>query len=90
MAITAKISEPTHRTLKQMSEKTGKPMQLVLEEAVELYRREKFFEDLNRGVLALKENPQAWAEELKERRLLEGTLSDGLADEPAEEMDDES
>lgn len=81
MSMTAKISKPTHQTLKQMAEKTGKPMQLVLDEAVELYRREKFFEDLNRQVLAVKSNPKAWAEELEERTLLEGTLSDGLDDE---------
>ena len=42
MAITAKISAPTHLALKQMAEKTGKPMQLVLDEAVELYRRDCF------------------------------------------------
>ena len=82
MAITAKLSKPTHLALKQMSEKTGKSMQLVLDEAVELYRREKFFEELNRGVLAVKANPQAWAKELEERKLLESTLSDGLDDEP--------
>jgi predicted transcriptional regulator len=78
MAVTAKISEPTHTALKQLAEKTGKPMQLILDEAVELYRREKFFEELNSQVLATKANPQAWEEELAERRLLESTLADGL------------
>ncbi len=81
MALTAKISKPTHQTLKQMAEKIGKPMQVVLEEAVELYRREKFFEELNGKVLAVKSDPKAWAKELEERRILEGTLSDGLDDE---------
>ena len=81
MAITAKISELTHVALKQLSEQTGKPMQVVLDEAVEVYRREKFFEELNSKVLAVKANPQAWKEELAERKLLEGTLSDGLDDE---------
>ena len=81
MSMTAKISKPTHQALKQMAEKTGKPMQLVLDEAVELYRREQFFEELNRQVLAVKADPKAWAEELEERKLLEGSLSDGLDDE---------
>ena len=84
MAITAKISDPTHSTLKQISEKTGKPMQLVLDEAVELYRREKFFEELNRGVLAVKADTGAWEEELTERALFEGTLTDGLSDDSGE------
>lgn len=81
MAVTAKISKPTHQALKQMAEKTGKPMQLVLDEAVEHYRREKFFEELNHQVAAVKANPRAWAEELEERKLLEGSLSDDLDDE---------
>ena len=81
MAITAKISKPTHQVLKQIAEISGKPMQLVLDEAVELYRREKFFEELNRKVLAVKKDPKAWAKELQERSLLEASLSDGWEDE---------
>ena len=77
MAITAKISEPTHIALKQLSEQTGKPMQLILEEAVESYRRQKFFDNLDRQVLATKADPKAWEEELSERRLWEATLADG-------------
>lgn len=80
MAITAKISKPTHMTLKLISEKTGKPMQLVLDEAVELYRREKFFEELNRGVLAVKAAPLEWEAELAERAIFEGTLTDDSGD----------
>ena len=38
MAVTAKISAPTHTALKQLAQNV-KPMQLVLEEAVEIYRR---------------------------------------------------
>ena len=81
MSATAKISAPTHLILKQISKKTGKPMQLVLDEAVELYRREKFFEELDRGVRAVKTDPKAWAAELRERELFEGTLSDHLGDD---------
>ena len=81
MATTAKMSDQSHILLKQISEKTGKPMQLVLDEAVELYRREKFFEELNREVLATKSDSKLWREELEERALFEGTLSDGLIED---------
>ena len=81
MSLTAKITEATHQALKQLSKKTGKPMQLVLEEAVELYQREKFFKELDQQVLAVKANPKACAEELKERALLETTLMDDLSSE---------
>ena len=81
MATTAKMSDQSHILLKQISEKTGKPMQLVLDEAVELYRREKFFEELNREVLATKSDSKLWREELEERALFEGTLYDGLIED---------
>ena len=76
MSVTARISQSTHAALKQLSKKTGKPMQLVLDEAVEVYRREQFFADLNSQVLATKSNPKDWEQELAERKLWEGTLSD--------------
>jgi hypothetical protein len=80
MSITAKISRPTHKALKHLSKQTGKSMQLVLDEAVELYRRQNFFDELNSQALASKSDPNAWAEELEERTLSEYTLSDGLDD----------
>lgn len=78
MAITAKISKPSHQTLKQMSEKTGKSIQLILDEAVELYRRELFFQELNQKVMKVKSNAADWGQELLERKNLEGSLADDL------------
>jgi len=56
-------------------------MQAVLDKAIEHYRREKFLRDANADYAALRRNPKAWKEELKERALWEQTLSDGLAEE---------
>ena len=50
---------------------TGKPS-LTAED------RRRFFEELGREYVALREDPVAWEEELAERRLLEATLMDGL------------
>jgi AbrB family looped-hinge helix DNA binding protein len=41
------------------------------------YRRQ-FLAELDREFAALREDPEAWEEELAERRLLDGTLLDGL------------
>jgi len=76
-----KISKQTHQILKQVSKKTGKLIKFILGRAVELYRQRQFFKELNRQVLAAKTNPKVWAEELRERKLWEGTLSDGLDNE---------
>lgn len=75
---TVRISEKSHSTLRELSAKYGEPMQSVLDKALEKYRREKFFEELNAAYLVIRADPEAWQAELDERRLLEGTLMDGL------------
>lgn len=53
-------------------------MQAVLDAAIEYYRRDKFLDEVNEAFARLKSDPIAWAEELEERAVLEGTLLDGL------------
>jgi hypothetical protein len=64
-----------------MTEATGEPVQQVLEEAVERYRRERFFAEFHAAYARLAGDRTAWQEEMDERAELEGTLADGL-DEP--------
>jgi predicted transcriptional regulator len=77
---TVRVSEHTHELLRELAAATGQPLQKVLERAVENYRREQFFAELNAAYARLQADPVAWEEELAERRLLEGTLADGLDD----------
>jgi hypothetical protein len=53
-------------------------LQQVLEEAVERYRRDRFFADLRAAYARLADERVGWDEELAERALLDGTLADGL------------
>ncbi|MGH9943184.1 MAG: toxin-antitoxin system protein [Pyrinomonadaceae bacterium] len=77
-----RINESSHRTLRQLAEAMGESMQAVLNKAIEEYRRKQFFEQLDESFAVLKADSSAWQEELKERSLTAGTLSDGLdADE---------
>ena len=55
-------------------------MQAVLDTAIERYRRERFLHAANADFAALRSDPKAWKEELKERELWEHTLADGLAE----------
>jgi hypothetical protein len=55
-------------------------LQRVPEEAVERYRRERFFADLHAAYARLAGDRAAWEEELGERAELDGTLADGLRD----------
>lgn len=78
---TVRVSEPTHRTLRQLSEQLGESMQGILDQAIEEYRRKRLLDRANAGYAALRSGPEAWSEELAERADWEATLSDGLDDE---------
>lgn len=83
MSTTVRISEETRSKLRQLAEETGKPMQTVLDQALDAYRRERFFTALDAAYAALWADPAAREEELAERTLFESTLSDGFfLDEP--------
>ena len=77
---TVDISETAHQTLQDLSKQTGQPLNVLLDKAVEEFRRKQFLEEANRAYAQLKNDPQAWAEELEERRAWDVTLEDGLED----------
>jgi predicted transcriptional regulator len=75
---TVPISEASHALLCELAEKTNQTATEVVEKALDAYRRKLFFEQLNAGYAALRSDPEAWAEELEERKLWEATLMDGV------------
>jgi predicted transcriptional regulator len=77
---TVRVSEETHELLRKLAAASGEPLQRVLERAVESYRREQFFAELDAAYARLQADPVAWEEELAERALWEATLADGLDD----------
>jgi uncharacterized protein len=78
---TVRVSEPTHRTLRELSEQLDESMQGILDRAIEDYRRKRLLERANAAYAALRGNPEAWKDEQAEREVWEATLSDGLDDE---------
>lgn len=77
---TVRVNERTHAVLRELVAATGKPLRQVLEDAVDMYRRDLFFADLDATYAKLRADPVAWEEELAERALWESTLADGLDD----------
>jgi hypothetical protein len=75
-----RVSQRTQVLLEELAAATGEPLPKVLDRAVESYRREQFFAELDAAYARLKADPVAWEEELAERAELEGTLADGLDD----------
>lgn len=77
MATQVRVSNATHQLLQNLSEESGETMQTIIEEAVEQYRRRKFLEGLNEDFKSLREDEQAWRDELDERARWDKTLLDG-------------
>ncbi len=75
---TVTIGDTFYKILAELSESSGKSIQAVLEQAIEQYRRQQFLEAANQAYIALRNNPEAWQEELEERSLWDITLEDGL------------
>ncbi|MDQ3547488.1 MAG: toxin-antitoxin system protein [Chloroflexota bacterium] len=76
-----RVPDATHSILRELADETGQPMQELLVEAVEAMRRRRMFELANAAYAAMRENEDEWQEELRERRLWDMTLADGLEDE---------
>jgi len=72
-----RISEPAHRILRQLAQQDHKPMQAILEQAIEAYRRQRFLEGLGADFAVLRENENEWKAEQQERSDWDDTLSDG-------------
>lgn len=73
-----RISKETHEKLRELARTQGLSMQGVLEKALDEYQKNRFFDSLDASFAALKNDPEAWAEELRERRLWESRLMDGI------------
>ena len=78
---TISVQEETLNTLEQLARQEGQPVESVLAEAVEAYRRQRFLEHANAAFARLREDPQAWQDELDERKMWDTTLSDGVGEE---------
>ncbi len=79
---TVKISTETRDKLAKLAAARKRPMSEVLTEIVERERRRAFLEDANAAYARLRADPEAWADYQAEIRSMEGTLMDGLEDDP--------
>ena len=77
---TVRINPEAHTLLRRIARQTGESMQASLIKAIELYRREIFLQKVNAAFEALRKNPKAWKEELKERENWDSTLLDNVKD----------
>ena len=79
VSTTIRVSDGTKARLGHLSKILGKRQKDVLEEAIENFERDTFFERLNRRFDELRSDPQMWAGIEAEREVEEGSLSDESA-----------
>ncbi len=75
---TVTISRSNYNILKELAAGSGESMQVILDKAIEQYRRQVFLQQANIAYAALRNNSEAWQAELEEREAWDVTLSDGL------------
>jgi len=78
MSTTVRISENSLKALKQIAMQAREPVQTILDKAIESYRRECFLKKANLAFEILKNNEDAWQDEIAERETWDCTLKDGL------------
>lgn len=78
---TVRVSEETHRSLREISERRGQSMTELLAELVKKLEREDLLRRTNEAYAALREDPEAWNDLMRERAEWDVTLMDGLEDE---------
>lgn len=77
---TVRIAETTRDKLRDIAAREKKPMHVILDRAIEDYRRKCFLEEANRAYAALRQDASAWQAEQEERKAWDTTLGDGLED----------
>jgi succinate dehydrogenase/fumarate reductase flavoprotein subunit len=75
---TIRVATTTRTALRELAQASGESMQQVLDQALELYRRQQVLEQTNAAYAALRADPAAWAAVEAERRAWNATLNDGL------------
>jgi hypothetical protein len=75
-----RITPRSKGVLRALAKQQGKPMQAVLDEAIERYQRDKFLDEANAAYAKLRSDARGWKAELAERALWDKTLADGLSD----------
>lgn len=77
-ATTIRISKEYREILREMSERVGSSMTVLLETAIEEYRQKVFFEQFDAAYAELQLDAHAWEDEQAERNEWEATLADGI------------
>ncbi len=79
--VPVKISASNHAKLQEWSAADKRPMGEIVNDLIERYERERFWQTAREQLARLKEDPVAWQDYLDELAELDALAGDGLEDE---------
>jgi predicted transcriptional regulator len=82
---TIRVPEETHAKLQRLAAEEGHPIGKVIDELLDRYERDRFFEEMAEDFARLRADPVASADYDAELAAWDATLLDGLAEYPYEE-----
>jgi hypothetical protein len=80
-SLTVRNSRLSHSLLRELADESDETMMEVLDKALRSYRNATLLAGLEADYRALRDDPMAWADEVKERESWDGTVFDGLGGE---------
>ena len=78
---TVRVEPKLHATLRALAEAEQRSISQVIEDAIDRYQKENFWNALHDSFIRLRADPVAWREYQDEAALWDSVLGDGLADE---------
>jgi hypothetical protein len=75
---TIRISTQTRNSLRELAQATNIPMQKIVEEAIDQYRRQHLLAAANAAYAQLRADEPAWQAYLEEQAEWDAALNDGL------------
>jgi predicted transcriptional regulator len=75
---TIRVSLQTRETVQTLAQATGVSMQQVIDQALELYRRQQLLLETNRAYARLRKDEEAWDALTHELAQWDKTLADGI------------
>lgn len=80
--VTVKLPTAAHKTLSEFAAADKRSMGEVLADLIDREEGRRFFEAAEAGYARLRADPEAWADYQAELRSMEGSLMDGLEEDP--------
>jgi hypothetical protein len=81
MSRTVRVDDCVHATLVELARAEHRSISRLIEDAVNQYRKAKFWKEVNESVERLRADPVAWKDYQDEARMLQGGSMDGLEHE---------